>query len=119
MIEYMDLPADAQVYYREVEREVIGEIYHTDPVSSQIKLKTFVSTSKGRNRKRKQLKEITLIKYGHEFHEPHRFNFWIAGLELLGDVEDVESKLQEIVLGNQAYNLNSLKATLRDREYGK
>jgi len=108
-VSFHELPADAMAYYLEAEAEVRAEEAHNNPVLAEIKLKIFVSTSKGKNRKRKHLKEITLIKYGHNYHQPHRFNWWDAGLELLGDLPDVEDKLQEIVLGNQAYNMNSRK----------
>ena len=115
---YNKMPADAVEYYRQIEREVKEELEHgQDPVLSAITLKTFVSTSKGRKhnragqranerRIRRKVKEITLIKYGSNYHQPHRFDWWIAGLELLGDVEDVETKMMERVLGNQAFNLN-------------
>jgi hypothetical protein len=104
-----DIPDDAREYYKQVEQEVIKEEEYNNPVLAEITLKNFVSTSKGRNRKRKALKEVTLVKYGHNYHQPHRFDWWIAGLELLGDLPDVEIKIQDLVLGNQAYNLNSMR----------
>ena len=100
-------------YYRQVEREVLEETIRQDPVRSEVKLSTFVSASKGRNRKRRSIKEITLIKYGRNYHQPHRFDWWTAGSELLGDDPDCEEKLQEIILGNQARNMNDLKTKLR------
>ena len=109
MIDYAEIPQDAKDYYAALDHEVIAEVYCNDEVLSQIKLHKFVSTSKGKGRKRHRVKEVTLIKYGHNYHYPHRFNWWIAGLELLGDQEDVETKLQEIILGNQAYDMNSLR----------
>lgn len=103
-----ELPDETLRYYAEVEREVIAELSGgLDPVLSEIKLKVFVSQSKGAGRRRKHLKEVQLIKYGQCYHQPHRFDWWIAGQELLGQVEDVETKLREIVLGNQAFNLNT------------
>ena len=106
----MDLPDDAREYYRQVESEVMTEITDgLDPVMSEITLKTFVSTSKGSGRKRSRVKEITLIKYGRNYHMPHKFGWWTAGLELIGDMADVESQLMARVLGNQAYNLNTEK----------
>jgi hypothetical protein len=103
-----ELPDDAIEYYKQVESEVITELSGgLDPVLSEVTLKVFVSNSKGAGRRRKHLKEVQLIKYGHNYHQPHRFDWWIAGQELLGQVEDVETKLREIVLGNQAFNMNS------------
>lgn len=108
-----EIPDEVAEYYRQVEREVLEETIRQDPVRSEVKLSTFVSASKGRNRKRRSLKEITLIKYGHNYHEPHRFDWWVAGLELIGDDPDCDDKLREIVLGNQARDLNNLKTKLR------
>ena len=109
----MTLPADAIAYYNQIEREVIDEVYHQDPVLSEIKLKRFVSSSKSHDRKRRSLKEVILVKYGHEYHQPHRFNWWVAGIELIGMVDDVETKLMEIVLGNLAFDMNSLKMRVK------
>lgn len=107
---YSDLPDDAREYYRQTEREVMNEITNgLDPVLSEITLKTFVSSSKGSGRKRNRIKEITLIKYGRNYHLPNRFDWWTAGLELIGDTADVENKLMSRVLGNQAFNLNTEK----------
>jgi len=111
MIDYAEIPQDALDYYAKVEREVIDEENHNNPVLAEVKLKKFVSTSKGRNRKRKALKEVTLIRYGYHYHYPHLFRWDVAGLELLGDLPDVETRLQEIILGNQAYDLNSQRTT--------
>jgi hypothetical protein len=113
-----EIPDEVAEYYRQVEREVLEETIRQDPVRSEVKLSTFVSASKGRNRKRRNrkrrnLKEITLIKYGRNYHQPHRFDWWTAGSELLGDDPDCEEKLQEIILGNQARNMNDLKTKLR------
>lgn len=109
-----DLPDEVIEYQRSVEAEIAKEFCSEDPVMREVTLSTFVSRSKGirngKRRIRKHLKEVTLIKYGYHFRQPHNFNWDVASSELLGDdIEDREAKLQEIILGNQARNMNTLK----------
>lgn len=84
--------------------ELEEEVRAADPIYSQVTLHQFISSSKGKGRKRKRLKEINLIRYGIQFHQPHRFDWYNASLDLLG--RDDEEALRARVLGNQAYNLN-------------
>jgi hypothetical protein len=60
VIDYAEIPQDAKDYYAALDHEVIAEVYCNDEVLSQIKLHKFVSTSKGKGRKRHRVKEVTL-----------------------------------------------------------
>jgi len=93
-------------YYCQVEEEVLEEFLANDRIYQAVTLHSFVSKSKGRNRKRRNWKEVNLIKYNNGFHLEKNFPFDECATEILGDIEDAEAKLREAVLGCQTYNLN-------------
>ena len=71
-------------YELEVINEMEQECLQSDPVYRAITYVGFVSKSKGRGRKRRNWKEIKLLKYNGNFHLWHNFPFDVYASEILG-----------------------------------
>ncbi len=96
---------DYEDYQHEVEAEVLAEFLDSDRIYQCITLHSFVSKSKGHNRKRKHWQEINLIKYNKGFHLEKNFPFDECATEILGDIDNAEVKLRAAILGCQTQSL--------------
>ncbi len=91
----------AQFEYQErVKAEAMAEYLADDRVAQNITYRRFVSRSKGRRkgkqRIRRNLKEIHLVKYHDGYHLWHRFPFDECATEILDEWADGELLKQKI-----------------------
>lgn len=83
--------------------DVERECRETDPVFNAITYRRFVSKSKGRRNGRQRLRrnwrEVHLVKYGAGFQGWHRFPFDVCATEILGphaDAEMLKERIEEL-----------------------
>jgi hypothetical protein len=90
-----EIPEDALAYYRSVEAEVQSEIEK----SSEVKLVTFLSGSKGKGRLRKHPVEIQLVSYGGFTHLEKNTRWDVLAMEVSDDNSfETEQQLRNSVM---------------------
>lgn len=83
---------DYESYLRSVEKECLYDFYRNCRIHSLIRVRSFVSTSKGKGRKRPTT-EVRLISYrGSRFMLWHKFPFDKYATEVMGDIPDAEAR---------------------------
>ncbi len=91
----------------EEEGKAIAEYRLQDRVYNLVTLRAFTSYSKGVGRRRRYPKDIQLVKYTDGFHLAKNFHWDKYATEIMGDIEDAEAELIDLVLGDQNRNLNT------------
>lgn len=93
--------AEALAFYEQMEREAHEESESYNPIESRIQVLRFVSTSKGRGRKRKTPVEITLVRDRHTLRvcSGHLYKCDEASTEMLPHLEpwDAERVLRNYI----------------------
>ena len=92
---------DYQNYCLETEFEVKKEFLNNDRIYNLISYRFFVSKSKGRGRKRRNITEVHLVKYNVKnndgFHLWRKFQFDVYASEILGYEADADDLRQAII----------------------
>jgi hypothetical protein len=85
---------------KEAYEECWKEYCRSDPVHRDVRFSYFVSASKGRGRKRKEPKEVSLVSYRKgPFRSWHLFAFDVYATECLGySTENTEEEFRRRIL---------------------
>lgn len=85
---------------QEIYEECCRECNQNDPVHRDIRFSYFVSNSKGRGKKRREPREVSLISYRKgPFYSWHLFPFDVYATECLGyEKEDIEEEFRRRIL---------------------
>lgn len=95
---------DICYYYHQLEIDVFNEYKDNDPVYKSITKIQFLSSSKGRNRKRKLPHEVTLIRYhSGKFFSEDKFPYDIYATEIIGQRPDAETLLRNAIESMDTY----------------